>query len=101
MISDETLMLEFQGGSREAFEQLFARYRGPLYGFFRRRQVVPPSTTTRLSNAAVEGYRSMVDGVVTFALFVSSNGPSLLLWAAVLFFPARFAWKKLRRQMAG
>jgi RNA polymerase sigma-70 factor, ECF subfamily len=37
MISDETLMLEFQGGSHPAFEQLFARYRGPLYGFFRRR----------------------------------------------------------------
>jgi RNA polymerase sigma-70 factor, ECF subfamily len=37
MISDETLMLEFQGGSREAFEQLFMRYRGPLYGYFRRR----------------------------------------------------------------
>lgn len=37
MISDEALMLEFQGGSRPAFEQLFARYRGPLYGFFRRR----------------------------------------------------------------
>jgi len=37
MMSDEALMLEFQGGSRAAFEQLFARYRGPLYGFFRRR----------------------------------------------------------------
>jgi RNA polymerase sigma-70 factor (ECF subfamily) len=37
MISDETLMIEFQGGSREAFEELFVRYRGPLYGFFRRR----------------------------------------------------------------
>ena len=37
MISDETLMLEFQRGSRQAFEELFSRYRGPLYGFFRRR----------------------------------------------------------------
>jgi len=37
MISDESLMLEFQRGSREAFEELFARYRTPLYGFFRRR----------------------------------------------------------------
>jgi|ERR1700687_810271 len=37
MISDEALMLEFQGGSQQAFEELFARYRGPLYGFFRRR----------------------------------------------------------------
>ncbi len=37
MTSDEALMLEFQRGSRAAFEELFARYRGPLYGFFRRR----------------------------------------------------------------
>jgi RNA polymerase sigma-70 factor, ECF subfamily len=37
MTSDESLMLEFQRGSREAFEELFARYREPLYGFFRRR----------------------------------------------------------------
>ena len=36
-ISDEALMLAFQAGSREAFEHLFARYRGPFYGFFRRR----------------------------------------------------------------
>lgn len=37
MTSDEALMLEFQGGSRAAFEELFARYRKPLYGFFGRR----------------------------------------------------------------
>jgi RNA polymerase sigma-70 factor (ECF subfamily) len=37
MVSDETLILEFLHGSREAFEELFARYREPIYGFFRRR----------------------------------------------------------------
>jgi len=37
MNSDEVLMLEFQRGSRTAFEELYSRYRGPLYGFFRRR----------------------------------------------------------------
>jgi RNA polymerase sigma-70 factor (ECF subfamily) len=37
METDEELMLAFQHGSRAAFEQLFARYRQPLYGFFRRR----------------------------------------------------------------
>jgi RNA polymerase sigma-70 factor, ECF subfamily len=37
MTSDEALMLEFQAGSRTAFEELFARYRKPLYGFFGRR----------------------------------------------------------------
>jgi RNA polymerase sigma-70 factor (ECF subfamily) len=37
MTTDEALMLAFQRGSREAFDELFLRYRGPLYGFFRRR----------------------------------------------------------------
>lgn len=37
MTSDEGLMQAFQGGSRAAFEELFARYRKPLYGFFARR----------------------------------------------------------------
>jgi DNA-directed RNA polymerase specialized sigma24 family protein len=37
MVSDEALRAEFRGGSREAFEELFARYRDPLHGFFRRR----------------------------------------------------------------
>ncbi|HET7442510.1 MAG TPA: sigma-70 family RNA polymerase sigma factor [Terriglobales bacterium] len=37
MTSDEALMLQFQGGSLAAFEELFARYRKPLYGFFGRR----------------------------------------------------------------
>jgi RNA polymerase sigma-70 factor (ECF subfamily) len=37
MSSDESLMLEFQGGSRAAFEELFARYHKQLYGFFGRR----------------------------------------------------------------
>jgi RNA polymerase sigma-70 factor (ECF subfamily) len=37
MTTDEALMLDFQRGSRAAFEELFARYQGPLYGFFRRR----------------------------------------------------------------
>jgi len=37
MVSDENLMLEFKRGSQEAFDELFARYREPIYGFFRRR----------------------------------------------------------------
>ena len=37
MTSDEALMLEFQSGSRAAFEELFARYHKPLHGFFGRR----------------------------------------------------------------
>ncbi len=35
--SDEQLMLAFAGGSAEAFTELFARYKQPIFGFFRRR----------------------------------------------------------------
>ena len=59
-------------------------------------EVVPPSTSTRLSNAAVDGYRSLVDGVVSLILFLLSTGPTLLLWGAILFFPARMVWRKIR-----
>jgi RNA polymerase sigma-70 factor (ECF subfamily) len=37
MNSDDHLVLAFQQGSREAFTELFERYRDPLYGFFHRR----------------------------------------------------------------
>lgn len=60
-------------------------------------QVMPPSVGTQFHNAAVEGYRSVVDGIVSLLIFLMSWGPSLLLWAAVLFFPARFAWRRLHR----
>jgi Flp pilus assembly pilin Flp len=63
-------------------------------------QVVPPSTSTRLSNAAVEGYKSMVDGMVGLALFLLENIPSLLFWLAIFFLPARLVWKKVRRSFA-
>jgi hypothetical protein len=63
-------------------------------------QVVPPSTSTRLSNAAVEGYKSMVDGIVSLMLFLLEDGPTLLLWGAILFFPARLVWKRVRRGFA-
>jgi anti-sigma factor RsiW len=60
-------------------------------------QVVPPSTSTQFRNAAVDGYRSMVDGIVGVAVFLFSYGPSLLFWCAFLFFPVRVLWRKLRR----
>lgn len=37
MVTDEQLMLDLRAGSREAFETLFERYRGPVWRFFRRR----------------------------------------------------------------
>lgn len=61
-------------------------------------QVVPPSTSTRFRNAAVDGYKTMSESVVEVVEFLISYGPSVLLWVALLFFPARGVWKKLRRR---
>jgi len=40
-ISDEHLMLAFSKGSAESFNELFLRYKQPIYGFFRRRTADP------------------------------------------------------------
>lgn len=37
MASDEELMLDLRNGARTAFDTLFARYREPIWQFFRRR----------------------------------------------------------------
>ncbi|MBZ5525268.1 MAG: DUF4349 domain-containing protein [Acidobacteriia bacterium] len=63
-------------------------------------QVVPVSTWTRMGNAAVEGYRTMVEGIVGVLLYLLSVLPSLLLLSAILFFPARWSWKRIKLQRA-
>jgi RNA polymerase sigma-70 factor (ECF subfamily) len=41
MTTDEQLVEDFQHGSRDAFAELFRRYREKMYGFFRRRTKNP------------------------------------------------------------
>lgn len=60
-------------------------------------KVVPPSTGTLIRNAAVDGYRSLIDGLLGLLLWLLSWLPSLLLWFAVLFFPARYTWRRLKQ----
>jgi hypothetical protein len=61
-------------------------------------QVAPDSTLVRFRNAAIEGYRSMADGLIGFALFVVAYAPSVLLWVALLFFPVRAIWRRYAGQ---
>jgi RNA polymerase sigma-70 factor (ECF subfamily) len=62
MTSDEALMLEFQRGSRAAFEELFARFHGPLYGFFRRRVQNPE----RAEDLAQETFLAVIRATVRY-----------------------------------
>jgi Domain of unknown function (DUF4349)/Putative zinc-finger len=63
-------------------------------------QVVPVTTSSRLRNAAVEGYHSMAESIVGIVLFLFSFGPNLLLWCAILFVPARAVWRKILHKSA-
>jgi len=63
-------------------------------------RVPPPAyfSPRRITDVlAVDGYRAMVDGAIGVVLFLFSYGPSLLLGGEILFFPARFAWRRVRQ----
>jgi len=59
----------------------------------------PSSMGTRLHNAFVTGYHSVVENVIGLLAWLLEAGPTLLLWAALLFFPIRWAWRRLRRSL--
>jgi chromosome segregation ATPase len=56
----------------------------------------PDSIGTRLGNAAVAGYRHVADGAMGLAEFGLEYGLSIAIWMAVLFWPARWAWRHYR-----
>jgi RNA polymerase sigma factor (sigma-70 family) len=56
MVTDEALMLQFQRGSRDAFDELFARHRQALFGFFRRRL----ANRERAEDLAQETFLAMI-----------------------------------------
>ncbi len=58
--------------------------------------LAPPAIGTRLRNALVNGYHSAVESALGLVLFLFQEGPSILLWLLILFFPARWTWRKLR-----
>ena len=51
---------------------------------------------TRLRNAVVAGIDTLGGGVLSVLLWLLSAGPSLLVLAAVLFWPVRVLWKRTR-----
>ncbi len=60
-------------------------------------EITPPSVATRLHNSLVTGYRDAVESLVGLVLFLAEYGPVLLVWAFLLFWPARLVWKRMRR----
>jgi anti-sigma factor RsiW len=59
-----------------------------------------PSAGRRIRNAVVDGFRSVAEGSLALLVFLLSAGPSLLLAAVILFWPIRWAWRRLRNSAA-
>jgi DNA repair exonuclease SbcCD ATPase subunit len=59
-----------------------------------------PSIGRRLWNAVVEGFRGAADSLVGLVLLLLSLGPFVLLWALILFWPARYVWRRVRAATA-
>jgi len=55
---------------------------------------VADSLPRQFRNAAVDGLRSVAGSLVAVALLAMSAGPMVLVWGAILFFPARYAWRR-------
>jgi len=60
-------------------------------------QVAPRSASLELRNSAVDGWKNLAGSLFGVAQFLLSAGPVILAWAALLFFPGRALWKKVRR----
>ena len=54
----------------------------------------------RMKNASINGYRGVADGIFNVIEILLSTGPSLLLWGVILFWPARWAWRRWQKSRA-
>lgn len=61
-----------------------------------REERTPPAETigTKLRAAAVEGLSDAFESVSAILLLLAGRGPLLALWAILLYFPARFFWRR-------
>jgi hypothetical protein len=57
-----------------------------------------PSTAGRqVRNALVDGYHAALDGLLSVGVFLLSVGPTLILWSLILFWPARWVWRRWQK----
>jgi len=53
----------------------------------------------KLRNAAIGGLNDALDSLSSILLFVAGHGPLFVLWAVLIYFPARYFWRR-RSQLA-
>jgi hypothetical protein len=77
----------YAAGSRVSFANVFFT--------LREERILPAETIgAKLRNAAVGGLSDALESLSTIVLFLAGRGPLLALWAVLLYFPARFFWRR-------
>jgi hypothetical protein len=54
----------------------------------------PSLAGRQIRNALVDGFHAAADGVLSVCVFLLNIGPSVFLWGLILFWPARWAWRR-------
>jgi len=68
-----------------------------IYFSLREERLAPvESFGAQLRSSAVNGFSDVLRVLSAMLLFCVNYGTALLLWAAILFFPARFLWRRSR-----
>ena len=64
--------------------------------FTMREERIPVAETVgaKLRSAAVGGLSDAFESISSILLFLAAHGPLLALWAALIYFPARFFWRR-------
>src|SRR5215467_3515697 len=60
------------------------------------RETPAATLSAQLRSAAASGLTDLIASLSTIAIIFVGYGPSFLLWTAVLFFPARYLWRRTR-----
>jgi hypothetical protein len=60
----------------------------------------PPLLGLRMRNALIDGYHGAADGLFDVLEIILSTVPSLLLWGLILFWPARWSWRRWQKVKA-
>jgi uncharacterized small protein (DUF1192 family) len=74
-------------GSRVSFANVSFSLRGE-------RTPVAETIGAKLRSTAVSGLSDAFESISTILLFLAGRGPQLALWVAIIYFPARFFWRR-------
>jgi len=64
------------------------------------RETPAQTVSAQIRSAAASGLTDLVGSLSSLLIFLVSYGPSFLVWAAILFFPIRYFWRRTRVSLA-